>query len=147
MCCASYIHSMRSVRAHCGARHQSIVTSMQPLLGIIIWHMSIHKCSMQKCSMQKLQLAIAPLSVPRMSFFMCMSLGHYFGSLELIDRTNSMRFQWSRMHVCSNLLMSVTDTPSWSFKLHKTLTMLHVLRMDSYKLTAGVILCSSDTRR
>ena len=51
---ASYIHSstfalirrciqsMNAVRAHCGARHQSIVTSMQPLWGIIIWSMSIY---------------------------------------------------------------------------------------------------------
>ena len=31
-----------SVRAHCRARHQSIVTSMQPLWGIIIWSIRIH---------------------------------------------------------------------------------------------------------
>ena len=37
------MHSMQSIRAHCGARHQSIVTSMQPLWGVIIWSMSIHK--------------------------------------------------------------------------------------------------------
>ena len=36
------IHSMNAVRAHCGARHQSIVTSMQPLWGIIIWSISVH---------------------------------------------------------------------------------------------------------
>ena len=36
-----------SIRAHCRARHQSIVTSMQPLWDIIIWSMSIHK---RQCS-------------------------------------------------------------------------------------------------
>ena len=36
------IHSMNAARAHCGARHQSIVTSMQPLWGIIIWSISVH---------------------------------------------------------------------------------------------------------
>ena len=36
------MHSMPSIHAHCGARHQSIVTSMQPLWGIIIWSISIY---------------------------------------------------------------------------------------------------------
>ena len=34
---------MKPLSAHSGARHQSIVTSMQPLWGVIIWSMSIHK--------------------------------------------------------------------------------------------------------
>ena len=67
------------VRAHCGACHQSmghhhgasswgIYTDSW---GIIIWSMSMHK-RMQHATMQ---LAIAPLSVPRMSHY----FGHYIG--------------------------------------------------------------------
>ena len=33
---------MDAVRAHCGARHQGILTSMQPLWGIIIWSICVH---------------------------------------------------------------------------------------------------------
>ena len=50
------------MNAHCATGHQSIVTSMQPLLGIIIWPMSIHKQSCtaackQKCATQCMQIS------------------------------------------------------------------------------------------
>ena len=50
------------MNAHCATGHQSIVTSMQPLLGIIIWPMSIHKqpCTAackQKCATQCMQIS------------------------------------------------------------------------------------------
>ena len=85
------------VRAHCGACHQSmghhhgasswgIYTDSW---GIIIWSMSMHK-RMQHATMQ---LAIAPLSVPRMSFFMRdITLDSSSG---LHERMNSIRLHTS----------------------------------------------------
>ena len=50
------------MNAHSATRHQSIVTSMQPLLGIIIWPMSIQKqpCTaacIQECATQCMHLS------------------------------------------------------------------------------------------
>ena len=50
------------MNAHSATRHQSIVTSMQPLLGIIIWHISMQKqpCApacIQECATQCMQLS------------------------------------------------------------------------------------------
>ena len=72
-------------------------------------------------------------------------------SSELLDRTNSVRFQWVT-HACLQQPFNVSDRHAvveiiLESQVKKTLLMLHVLRMDSYKYdVTGVILCSSDTR-
>ena len=55
--------------AHSGARHQSIVTSMQLLLGVIIWSMSIHKqpckaACKQPCATQFMHISRSPTPHP-----------------------------------------------------------------------------------
>ena len=72
-------------------------------------------------------------------------------SSELLDRTNSVRFQWVT-HACLQQPFNVSDRHAvveiiLESQVKKTLLMLDVLRMDSYKYdVTGVILCSSDTR-
>ena len=60
-------------------------------------------------------------------------------SSELLDRTNSVRFQWVT-HACLQQPFNVSDRHAvveiiLESQVKKTLLMLHVLRMDSYKLS------------